>query len=274
MEDLQEKTIMLIREIILAIAIVGIILAALWAYTGQFPHTPMVVVTSSSMMHENEPFGRIGTIDPGDLVLVKKVYSRNDIITRGDPLNPHTKHKTYGDYGDVIIYYPNGDKSSTPIIHRAICYIERNPNGTYDIEEYGIHNAKSINLVELGLALPYHSSYENYKPPHSGFITKGDNNNECDQAGGLSSPVKLEWIVGKARGELPWFGLIKLIFPPGNTEGQWGYSGKDAVRIGYAVAPKDEWICLGISLFFIIVVPSSQDIYNFIKDWRKKRAQI
>ena len=119
----------------------------------------------------------------------------------------------------------------------------------------------------MGLA---YESHREYRPDHSGFITKGDNNPECDQAGGLSSPVKITWIIGKARGELPWFGLIKLIFPPGNTEGQWGYNGPDAVKIGYAVAPKDEWICLGISLLVIIVLPSSFDIYNFIKRWRKR----
>ncbi|KAA0004178.1 MAG: S26 family signal peptidase [Thermoplasmata archaeon] len=266
MENLQEKTIMLIRDVIIAIAIVGVILAALWAYTGQFPHTPMVVVTSSSMMHDNEPFGRIGTIDPGDLVLVKKVYSKNDIITRGDPQHPHTKHKTYGDYGDVIIYYPMGDTDRTPIIHRAICWVQKNSDDTYDVPEYGIHGATSVDIPDLHLS--------GYKPKYSGFITKGDNNEYPDQTpnGGIcEQPVQLKWIVGKARGELPWFGLIKLVFPPGNTEGQWGYNGDDAVKIGYAVAPKDEWICLGISLFFIIVLPSSLDIYNFIKNWREKR---
>jgi len=273
MEDIRQKALTVAGDIIISVAVVGIILSALWAYTGQFPHTPMVVVTSSSMMHDNEPFGRIGTIDPGDLVLVKKVYSRHDIITRGDPENPHTKHRTYGDYGDVIIYYPDGDHAKTPIIHRAICWIQKNDDGTYDVDEFNVHGAESIDLIKMGLASSYRSCCRNYKPSHSGFITKGDNNPECDQAAGLSSPVKVEWIVGKARGELPWFGLIKLVFPPGNTENQpIGYNGKDAIKIGYAVAPKDEWICLGISLFIIIVAPSLWDAYKFIRDWKRKRV--
>jgi len=270
---MKQKALLFIRDMVLSVAIVGIILAALWAYTGQFPDSPMVVVTSGSMMHDNSPFGRIGTIDPGDLVLVKKINGKDDVITRGATYAPHTNHKTYGDYGDVIIYIPdrNGDgiadKGTTPIIHRAICWVEKNPDGTYDVEEYGIHNATSINIPDLHLS--------NYKPKNGGFITKGDNNEYPDQTpnGGIcEQPVKLEWIVGKARGELPWFGLIKLIFPPGNTEGgQWGYNGKDAVKIGYAVAPKDEWICLGISLFFIIVLPSSWDVYKYIREWRNRK---
>ena len=265
MENLQQKTILFIRDIIISVAIVGIIIAALWAYTGQFPHTPMVVVTSESMMHQNSPFGKIGTIDPGDLVLVKKIYSKNDIITRGNESHPMTKHRTYGDYGDVIIYYPMGNKKRVPIIHRAICWIQKNSDGTYDVKEFGIHHAKEITIPELHLY--------NYRPQHGGFITKGDNNEYPDQLpnGGICpQPIEPTWIIGKARGELPWFGLIKLmIYGNGN-----GYQGNDAVRIGKAVAPKDEWICLGISLFVIIVLPSIWDAYNFFKSRKSKELRL
>ncbi|KAA0001061.1 MAG: S26 family signal peptidase [Thermoplasmata archaeon] len=263
--EIKKKTILFIRDILISIAVVGVILASLWAYTGQFPNSPMVVVTSSSMMHENAPFGKIGTIDPGDLVLVKSINGKDDVETRGPKDNPTAKHRTYGDYGDVIIYIPDKnkdgkrDRNATPIIHRAICWVEKNEDGTYTIKEYGIQNATSITIDELGL--------HNYKPPHSGFITKGDNNNECDQCG-LSTPVKPSWIIGKARGEIPWFGLIKLMIF-GNDG---GYDGPDSVRIGRAVAPKDEWICLGLSLFVIIVIPTAWDIYNFYK--RRKSEEF
>lgn len=66
--------------------------------------------------------------------------------------------------------------------------------------------------------------------PHGGFLTKGDNNPGIDESpapplGGLGAPlpveqggvgngpvqpVRFEWVVGKAQGELPWFGSIKL----------------------------------------------------------------
>ncbi|MCD6513031.1 MAG: S26 family signal peptidase [Thermoplasmata archaeon] len=264
--DTKIKLLGYVRDIVIAVTIVAVILTALWAYTGQFPETPMVVVTSQSMMHPNEPFGRIGTIDPGDLVLVKKVVSRDDIQTRGNSSNPATKLKTYGDYGDVIIYYPMGDRSKTPIIHRAICWIEKKGD-KYDVKEYGIHDADSVTIPELHLY--------NYRPTNSGFITKGDNNEYPDEMpnGGIcEEPVKMSWIVGKARGEIPWFGLIKLIFPPGNIHepGGPGYTGPDKVIIWNAVAPADEWICLGVSLFIIIVLPSSKDIYNTSKKAFKK----
>lgn len=267
---MKEKTILFIRDIILSIAVVCIILAALWAYTGQFPHSPMVVVTSGSMMHENSPFGRIGTIDPGDLVLVKKIRGKDDVITRGPSYAPATRHKTYGDYGDVIIYVPDrdgdgrADKYATPIIHRAICWVEKNPDGSYTVKEYNLTNVSLITIAELGIY--------NYKPPHSGFITKGDHNKVADQRanGYLSTPVKPEWIIGKARGEIPWFGLIKLIFF-GNGN---GYNGKDAVRIGRAVAPKDEWICLGIALLIIVGIPTAWDIYNLYKNWKSRKLRL
>jgi len=270
--DLRQKALLITRDIIVSIAIVGVILAILWGYTGQFPHSPMVVVTSGSMMHDNAPFGRIGTIDPGDLVLVKKINGKDDIITRGPSYAPTTKHKTYGDYGDVIIYIPdrNGDgkadKDSTPIIHRAICWVEVNPNETYTVEEYGIYNESSINIPELGLS--------NYKPPHSGFITKGDHNPSADQAvygslPAISTPVKPEWIIGKARGEIPWFGLIKLVFFGDNIQGEPGW-----VKIGKAAAPKDEWICLGISLIIIVGIPTAWDGYNFYKKWKSEKLRL
>jgi len=57
--------------------------------------------------------------------------------------------------------------------------------------------------------------------PHGGLITLGDNNWEVvngtpvaryDQRwlSSMREPVSDDWIIGKARGELPWFGLLKL----------------------------------------------------------------
>ncbi|KAA0001940.1 MAG: S26 family signal peptidase [Thermoplasmata archaeon] len=268
--ELSQKTLLLIRDILISVGIVGIILAALWGYTGQFPQSPMVVVTSGSMMHDGEPYpeasyGKIGTIDPGDLVLVKKINDRTDVIPRGALGNPDTKHRTYREYGDVIIYYPMGNKERVPIIHRAICWVEVNGDGTYTVEAYGIERAESITIEELHL--------NGYKPQNSGFITKGDNNEYPDQipSGGIcEQPVKVDWIVGKARGEIPWFGLIKLmIFGNG-----MGYDGPDAVKVGNAVAPKDEWVCLGLSMLLLIGLPTGWDAYNYYKKWKSEKLRL
>jgi len=253
---MRQRILLTIRDVVAAVAIVGIILAALWAYTGQFPGTPMVVVTSGSMMHDDASYGKIGTIDPGDLVLVKKIDGRDDVTARGADTNPATSKRTYGDYGDVIIYYPMGNEDRTPVIHRAICWVEVHENGTYSVDAYNIKYAQSVSIPGLQLT--------NYKPTNSGFITKGDNNRLPDQypSGGIcAQPVTPEWVIGKARGELPWFGLIKLMIY-GNEEvnGEPGW-----VKIGNAVAPKDIWVCLGLSLLGIAAVPISLDAYEYYR---------
>jgi len=262
---MRQKVLLTIRDVVAAVAIVCIILAALWAYTGQFPSTPMVVVTSGSMMHDDASYGRIGTIDPGDLVLVKKISGREDVLPRGASGNPATGHRTYGDYGDVVIYYPMGNQDRTPIIHRAICWVEVNPDGTYTVEEYGIESANSITISELHLS--------NYRPSNSGFITQGDHNQLPDQYpnGGISrEPIKPEWMLGKARGEMPWFGMIKLMI--------YGNQGVNAdqswVKVGNAVAPKDIWVCLGLSLLAIAAVPISLDGYEYYKKKKKEETDF
>ncbi len=252
---MRPRILLTLRDVIAAVAIVGILLAALWAYTGQFPGTPMVVVTSGSMMHDDASYGNIGTIDPGDLVLVKKVTGRDDIAPRGANPDPATSQRTYGDYGDVVIYYPMGNEGRTPVIHRAICWVEVHANGTYSVAAYNIRYAQAVSIPELKLT--------GYKPTNSGFITKGDNNKFPDQyqSGGISAePVKPEWIIGKARGELPWFGLIKLMIYGNEQGGKPGW-----VKIGNAVAPKDIWVCLGLSLLAIAAVPISLDAYEYYK---------
>ena len=56
---------------------------------------------------------------------------------------------------------------------------------------------------------------------HGGFLTVGDHNaqRDCnrsvdqgllDAEDGSVRPVKVDWIVGKGKGELPWFGIVKL----------------------------------------------------------------
>ncbi len=131
------------KDIIVAMLIVVIVMASLYAYSGGI-WPPMVVVESESMMHGSD--SHIGTIDTGDLTLVKKISSRSDIVTyvEGRPSynvsyeeagqgakaetfkGAHAGFSTYGDYGDVIIYNKNGRTDETPVIHRAIVWFEPN----------------------------------------------------------------------------------------------------------------------------------------------------
>jgi len=260
----QDNTISLIRDIIVALLVVLIILISLWTYTGQWFGAPMVAIESGSMMHLNEPFGRLGTIDAGDMVLLVKVDSKSDIITNGgDFAGAKAKgkdgHRTYEDYGDVIVYRKYGRYNDDQIIHRAMCWIEYNNEfDTYSVKEYGIINQTSVTISELGL--------KNYKPSHSGYITQGDNprtNPTCDQVGGIcSEPIKVSWISGKARCELPWIGTINLLFNDFISGSFWSTGNEITV---YNV-PTDSIYCLIILIIVLISIPISLDIYDYNKN--------
>lgn len=253
--------ISLLRDIVIAIILVLILLTALWAYTGQWFGAPMVAIESGSMEHQNEPYGRFGTINAGDMVLLVKVNKQSDIETRGSNLFGNKAEKNrenifYGDYGDVIIYHPYGDDNRDQIIHRAICWIEYNPDGTYTIEEYGLYNQPSVNIDKLGLV--------NYQPSHSGFITKGDNNEIVDQRSYdlCLEPIKVEWVSGKGRGEIPWIGTINLLFNDLT-------SGSSTVGNVHG----DCLVCLGLLIGIVISIPVGLDIYDYYKEKKQKNRK-
>ncbi|MEC7687207.1 MAG: S26 family signal peptidase [Candidatus Thermoplasmatota archaeon] len=211
-----------VKDIGLAIGSVVIVFLLTFAYSGNWP--PMVVIESGSMEHDNNPlyseprYSHIGTIDTGDLVVVKKV-KKSDIVTYLE--GKKTDYKKYGDYGDVIVYYKNGIETYdgqpvTPVIHRAMAWVEvvDKENETYYIPEIDTTFHGKIQLAEIGLGGG--ASIQNIQ--NSGYITKGDStgNPHPDQlthydiTGAPVQPVDPKWVVGMAKGELPWFGLIKL----------------------------------------------------------------
>jgi signal peptidase len=225
--------------IAIGIAIV-LIFVILFAYSGLWP--PIVVVESDSMQH-SDTRSFIGTIDTGDILIVQKVRGSQDVVTYLEGIA--NGYKTYGEYGDVVTYQKYG-LSGTPIIHRAICEIVYNESGHgFDIpslahipnEQWSVQGAPvktywNLNGVveiddvgylqvtlrlDLSSMLSYFSSRGMH--PHGGLITMGDHNVQSngtallgyyDQLSICREPIKNEWLVGKARGELPWFGLVKL----------------------------------------------------------------
>jgi signal peptidase len=267
-----DEKISFIRDIVVAIFVVLVILMLLWGYTGQWFSAPMVAIESGSMMHLEEPFGRVGTIDAGDMVLLVNVDSQDDILTRGSSLGGEmlkgkNGYQSYGDYGDVIIYRKYGRTDDDQIIHRAICWVEVNTvdNQTvYTVEEFGIFNEESITISSLGLT--------NYRPSHEGYITKGDNpitNDRSDQAGGIcSEPIRLSWVTGKARGELPWVGTVNLLFNDIISGSFWNNQEQPTV---YNV-PEDCIICLVLLIIILISIPVSLDIYDYFQDKQKKKT--
>lgn len=213
-----------VREFGVGALVVVVVLAALWGTTGQpLGRSPIVVVESGSMMHcENgfvpkgrdcDPthYARLGTVDPGDLILVKDVDGRRDVETYAGSGENH-----YRRTGDVIVFRPDGNAAHTPIIHRALFWLEIHGDGTFSVPELGLDHVEHLNqpeVLHLGLRGNYQDELAGAGPGHSGFVTRGDNNAQADQGSPIARyPVQPAWILGKARAEVPWLGLVKLYF--------------------------------------------------------------
>jgi len=203
-----------VRDVAVSAGIVVLILVSLFAYTGVWP--PMVVIESNSMMHGGD--SQIGVIDTGDLTLVKSIKDKNDVVTYVEATcatNAHHGFKSYGDFGNVIVYRKNG-LAETPVIHRAIAWIEynvtaSNPPTRYrgDIPDIGIYNVSEYRMEKVGYqkqtiiisldAIFRSSAVSTSRAPHGGFVTHGDHNPEkVDQEslrvqkGGMVEPVKVD----------------------------------------------------------------------------------
>ena len=222
----EDKPFPVLREVGVGALLVVLVLGTLWGYTGQpIGRSPVVVVESGSMMHctNGNPvfgsactpthYGRLGTIDPGDLILVKDVDSHGDVRTRAGGGEHH-----YGRSGDVVIFKPDG-RDGTPVIHRALFWIQVEEDGTFSVPEFGFSHVSNLDqpeLTRLGLKPGYANTLRamGAGPEDSGFITRGDNNQQADQEAHspiATRPVKVAWVLGIARGEVPWLGLVKLL---------------------------------------------------------------
>ncbi|WP_292519297.1 signal peptidase I [Methanoculleus sp.] len=168
----------LARDVLWVVAVVGGIALLLYLFAGTWP--AVVTIESESM---------VPNMNVGDLVLVVDEDRFGSLVTWAE--GQQTGHTSFGNYGDVIIYRPNGVDSVHPIIHRAMTYVD------------------TPAVVESGLG-----AY--YADPHGGYITKGDNNPYIDQGNlrlpgvGVVEPVRKEWIVGKALVAVPLIGYLPL----------------------------------------------------------------
>src|SRR2546425_2838397 len=282
--------IFLARDIAFAVILVGIVIGALFAYAQVWP--PMVVVESGSMQHSGVQ-SYLGVIDTGDLVLLQGIGSASDVVTyvqgRG------TGYETYSNYGDVIVFHPPGASLTvTPIIHRAIVYVEYPsafgpgvdipslegfPASEWSWTNFsGSQTSPAYNLRTITLQVrSWHTGSESVVSVNfdlnavrsRGFLTKGDHNANPESL----PPVPASAIIGKARGELPWFGLIKLTIWPttGCCPGGWGDTGRQG-------APRNSWDSLATSLLMIPLAIFLADygvafVEKYWKSYRKKRKE-
>jgi signal peptidase I len=212
-------------EPLVALALVILLLVGLYTYTQNWP--PLYVVESNSMQHGSND--QLGLLNTGDLVLAQKI-DPNHIQSYFNGLQ--AGYTTYGEFGDVILYEPDG-AVSTPIIHRPILYMTANADGTFSAASlaglpcgsasnavYRLspgsggcgwnHMRGTLTLLVIGWRSLNVSVDLASLGSASGFLTLGDNNPVTDQAAGLSRLVQSGWILGVARGMIPWFGALKL----------------------------------------------------------------
>ena len=266
-------------DALIALALVGGIFLAMFGFSGIWP--PLVVVESKSMQHsQTDSF--IGTMDTGDLVMNKKVEAVSEVVTY--LAGKESNYTAFGSYGDVVIYWRDGDRSITPIIHRVVLYLEaigdvgfRAPDLEYltrDVD-YNFSNPGDMwdhmtgdlklfhygyNDIDLDIPISTMIGYAHIRGAalHDGFITKGDFNQEVDQRLGITKnrePVPFDWIIGKAVGEIPWVGVIKLWFTntlPGDT-------------------PSNSIMNIEICIAAIIALPVASETYIF---WKGRKPEI
>lgn len=179
-EKVKETAVFIGQTAVVFTFIIGIpyLISGIWP--------PFVSVISDSM----EP-----KMERGDMVFIveNERYESNNSIGGIDVENEGSSA------GDVIVYIPNGDSTETPVIHRAIEYVDKGEDWTDQIDSEDL-SSNSCDVIA------------NCPAPHSGFITLGDANSRVDQDARISSPVKEEWIVGKSVQTIPYLGWIRIAF--------------------------------------------------------------
>ena len=210
----------LARDVLWLVAVVGGIALALYLLCGTWP--AIVTIESTSMVPH---------MNVGDLVVVVQKDRFGDLQTWD--MGKATGYKKFSDYGDVIIYRPNGiqDFCSSigllplskqhPIIHRAMTRVdEGQPEPLYINPGRGqvtpITYTPVTNTNESMVIGSGYIRYLNTTTSHGGYITKGDNNIASDQGylsiegAGTIEPVREEWVVGKSLFVIPLVGLLPL----------------------------------------------------------------
>ena len=248
--------------ILLAMVILALVLGGLFLYSNTWP--PLSVVESQSMQHDAYT-SYIGVIDTGDMVVIRESNGL-DVVTYVE--GAQTGYSRFGGFGDVIIFMPSGDDTVTPIIHRAIIWLDKNTSGGWDapsLEDYQGNWAVSSGDGWRGMTgtLILHGiGYANVSViielddmnPHSGYVTMGDFNwryvpgpvprigliDQSEHGRSAYDLVSTDWVKSKAMVEIPWLGSIKLLITQGN----------DAAGI-----PLNSIINLGISVFVVLAVP-------------------
>jgi signal peptidase I len=163
-------------EPLVTVLAVLVVLLALYAYTGNWP--PLVVVESQSMQHGL--VDTLGVINTGDLVLVKKISGPSQVVTYVDAegSGPNSGYSTYGELGDVLLYFADGDMSTTPIIHRAILWLSYDPAANEyiapSLANLTCGSPRTGAAYQIGKEVPYGSPIQSPSCPNADAPISGD----------------------------------------------------------------------------------------------------
>jgi signal peptidase len=183
--------LLFLRDVLTSVGAVVLVGLYIFMISGVWP--PMVAIESGSM----EP-----NMSQNDLVFVMETDRFHPEAAHGDSgvvtarQGAEIGYEQFGNSGDVIVYNPQGNEQVTPIIHRAMFWVEEGENWCDRANSEFVVDQEQCN-----------------EAPHAGFITKGDHNPTYDQAGnGNLEPVKPEWVVGTAERRVPGLGWLRLQF--------------------------------------------------------------
>lgn len=173
---------------IAGVLLVFVVLALVFAILGVWP--PLFNVVSGSM-EPNVPTGSF---------VVGKEPGRFEPAPAIDT-HRNSEVENFGKTGDVVAYRVRGGSTSDRlmILHRVMFYVEKGENW------YQEANSKYL--------LPGTDSCKelaNCPAPHSGYITKGDANQVYDQARGISTVVKSDWVHAEIIFIIPLLGYLQL----------------------------------------------------------------
>jgi len=185
------------RDVVTSVLAVLVVGAYLYAVSGVWP--PLVAVESTSMTPNMQVNDLVFVMEP-DRFAGPAAHGDTGVVTAR--AGREVGYRTFGEYGDVIVYERDGDGRRVPIIHRAMFWVEEGENWYDKADRDYITSAECGDTPGEGLP--------NCPAPHAGFITKGDSNGRYDQVTSLSGPVRPEWVVGTAEVRVPGLGWIRL----------------------------------------------------------------
>lgn len=235
------KDIIFVIVVVGAVSIISQVTLGLW--------TPMVAVESGSM---------IPNLNIGDIIIVQGA-SRTEVIPWDEA--EQKGYQAFNKPGDVILYRPYGKESlnlldqgkallgispgyekATPIIHRALAYVEKGEpiwadgpvaqfsgyitkgdhNEMIDQqagrilgmarESYLRENRDDLSKVDEGIYLDKNSGLIIYSAPPNDLRYLGlDNGTYAGEGISYLTPVKKDWVIGVARAKIPLVGYVRLL---------------------------------------------------------------